>query len=148
MAGSSRNRYNVRFHRRQTKAARRPRAIRRHSRPGPEAKLENFQAWTRRNVADAAGSCVDSSQAGRLTSIPRYGAAVGVAILFGGGGGVIRQSINFQTASASNAVMIAATNCRVRRQTTPRGCRSAPPAQSRDQSGRLCYGSSAPVSPC
>jgi len=53
------------------------------------------------------------SQAGSLTSIPRYGAAVGVAILFGGGGGVIRQSINFQTASASNAVMIAATNCRV-----------------------------------
>ena len=36
-----------------------------------------------------------------------------MAILFGGGGGVIRQSINFQTARASNAVMIAATNCRV-----------------------------------
>ena len=42
-----------------------------------------------------------------------YGVAVGVAILFGGGGGVIRQSINFQTASTSNAVMIAATKRRV-----------------------------------
>ena len=42
-----------------------------------------------------------------------YGVAAGAAILFGGGDGVIRQSINFQTASTSNAVMIAATNCRV-----------------------------------
>ena len=32
----------------------------------------------------------------------------------GGGGGVIRQSINFQTKRMSNAVMIAATICRVR----------------------------------
>ncbi len=44
---------------------------------------------------------------------PCYGVAAGIAILFGGGGGVIRQSINFHTASTSNAVMIAATNCRV-----------------------------------
>ena len=44
----------------------------------------------------------------------RYGFAAGVAMLFGGGGDVIRQSINFQTASTSNAVRIAATTCRVR----------------------------------
>src|SRR5438874_2603860 len=37
----------------------------------------------------------------------------GAVLRFGGSGGVIRQSINFQTASTSNAVMIAATNCRV-----------------------------------
>src|SRR6478735_12773308 len=43
-----------------------------------------------------------------------YGVAVGMATAFGGGGGVIRQSINFHTASTSNPVMIAATNCRVR----------------------------------
>jgi hypothetical protein len=42
-----------------------------------------------------------------------YGVAAGVVTLFGGGGGVIRQSINFQTASTSNAVMIAATKRRV-----------------------------------
>jgi hypothetical protein len=35
-------------------------------------------------------------------------------MLFGGGGGAIRQSINFQTARTSSAVMIAATTCRVR----------------------------------
>jgi len=44
----------------------------------------------------------------------RYGFAAGVATLFGGGGGVIRQSINFQTASTSNAVRIAPTTCRMR----------------------------------
>src|SRR2546430_9163038 len=44
----------------------------------------------------------------------RYGFAAGVAMLFGGGGGVIRQSINFQTASTSNAVRIAPTTCRMR----------------------------------
>src|SRR5205814_9539835 len=42
------------------------------------------------------------------------GLGVGVEMLFGGGGGVIRQSINFQTKRMSNAVMIAATTCRVR----------------------------------
>ncbi len=47
-----------------------------------------------------------------LLKLP-YGVAVGMATAFGGGGGVIRQSINFHTASTSNAVMIAATNCRV-----------------------------------
>src|SRR5690349_2185313 len=44
----------------------------------------------------------------------RYGVGAGLATLCGGGGGVIRQSINFHTASTSNAVMMAATNCRVR----------------------------------
>src|SRR4029077_18465304 len=44
----------------------------------------------------------------------RYGFAAGIATLFGGGGGVIRQSINFQTASMSNAVRIAPTTCRMR----------------------------------
>ena len=44
----------------------------------------------------------------------RYGFAAGVAMLFGGGGAVIRQSINFHTTSTSNAVRIAATTCRVR----------------------------------
>ena len=48
------------------------------------------------------------------TALSRYGFAVGVGMLFGGGGGVIRQSINFQTSRTSNAVMIAATTCRVR----------------------------------
>jgi predicted ABC-type sugar transport system permease subunit len=42
-----------------------------------------------------------------------YGVAEGAAILCGGGGGVIRQSMNFQAPSTTNAVMIAATNCRV-----------------------------------
>src|SRR5436305_13993122 len=44
----------------------------------------------------------------------RYGFAAGVGMRLGGGGGVIRQSINFQTKRMSNAVMIAATICRVR----------------------------------
>src|SRR5205823_13233589 len=48
------------------------------------------------------------------TALSRYGFAVGVGMLFGGGGGVIRQSINFQTTRTSSAVMIAATTCRVR----------------------------------
>ena len=56
-----------------------------------------------------------SSHRPRVIGTPACcGVAVGVAILFGGGGGVIRQSINFHTASTSKAVMIAATNCRVR----------------------------------
>ena len=46
--------------------------------------------------------------------LARYGFAAGVAMLFGGGGAAIRQSINFQTTSTSNAVRIAAMTCRVR----------------------------------
>src|SRR5207248_1922075 len=48
-------------------------------------------------------------------ALSRYGVGAGVARLFDGGdGGVIRQSINFQTANTNNAVMIAATNWRGR----------------------------------